>query len=366
VAFLSEFKVPFAICLCLLLSDGGRAASIEDPKEVEAPAAPFKLPEVRVSQPAGYDSDEAFSKWVDAESERLTSEAQRAENPAERAQHLLAAANHLLSYGAVREATGELLGLSVGDAKSATSSAVHDKVQTLLSDAESALAAASADDAGAARARIKLNTLRAFATAMRAALTSEGDSEESRRAAGSALAPLSEDPDESVAAAAGLWQAVLRSRESDPASALSILPMATADSKEGRELYEFFGKVLRCRLLGRQSPPAALALLLQIEEQCHRWFEGARERALAIRATAWVRLQVLETWGGKVEGTEASSWYRQTGEELIAEHFASENTLFPLAPAIPVLKEPPPRDDEAKEPQDETQDAADDEPDGPQ
>jgi hypothetical protein len=360
----------------MVASAAGAGAAFQDERAAEdVVAAALVLPPAQVAPPAGYDNDEAFAKWVESEGERLTAEAQKAESGLVRAERLIEAANHLLAYGLVHDATSQVLGMKEAPAPkppegaepvasgerqapvSGSSAAIHDRVKAALSDAAIALSDANEDPA-AARLRMRLHTLEAFSMALRAALTSEGDSEEIRRSAASALAPLSEDPDEAVAAAAGLWQAVLRARESDAAPALSILPMATADPKAGRKIYEFFGKLLRCRLVGRQSPGAALTLLLQMEEQCHKWFEGAAERALAIRGTAWVRMTVLEDWCEKLDQPDMRSWCAKSAEELSTEHFAGEKAVLPLSPAVPILKAVAENSDE---PEEEDTDGAQDE-----
>jgi hypothetical protein len=193
-----------------------------------------------------------------------------------------------------------------------------------------------------------METLQAFGLALRVYLLS-GDApdavRETRRAA-SRLSPLLEGSDIAVAKAAALWQAALRSREADPAPALSVLDMALADPPARSQPYGFFARLLRCRLIAtRGGSAAAIGLLLQIEERCREWFKDGPERDAAIRTVQLVRIELMAGWH-----KELASAHRETERQwcadqiaiLVAERFNEGSaTVSRLAPAVPIIAPAP-------------------------
>lgn len=182
-------------------------------------------------------------------------------------------------------------------------------------------------------------TLRSFLNGLRAFLLTESDQAARRRAA-SALAPLLEDSDKKVSAAAKLWQALLRGSEADPSAALKILdaPMASP----GAETWPFglYAKVIRCRFQGMQgSWSAALVMLTHLEEQLDDWVPEASHRGDARRLFAWMRLEVLRRWHEALpaESQTEQAWCARETEETIKSYFSVEMSVLRLEPAIPLL-----------------------------
>ncbi len=196
--------------------------------------------------------------------------------------------------------------------------------------------------------RQRLQTLRAFATGLRAYLLSGADEDGARdlRRAVSLLAPLLEDRRRSVAAAANLWQACLRSRSSQPARALSTLDPALADPPADSMPHAYFARLLRCRLVASGGgAAAALALLMQMEERCNDWLTSERERDDATRAAQFIRLQVMADWYHQLpetDGNHLRRWCADRITELINERFAQNgDTVLRLTPVIPIIARPP-------------------------
>lgn len=171
-----------------------------------------------------------------------------------------------------------------------------------------------------------------------------GDDPESLRAsrrAASRLSVLLEDDNPQIAAAAGLWQACLRSRDSDPSRALELLDAALADLPRESLPFSFFARLLRCRLIAaRGGHAAALALLTQIEDRCEDWLPDESQRNDAMRALALTEFQILRDWHGALtepNQSEERQWCIDRARHLAAERFTEEHhSLLRLNPCIPL------------------------------
>lgn len=348
---------------------------------------------LRIASPEGHQSTAAFRQWVSSEHERLKTLAEQAGTPFEQAELQASIAAHLLAHSLIEVATCRVLSIELNEctippndetgqaliAEVEISSTLA-KVEASLARAVNALATidtgpeiktpeddeapeqpgAPSRSPAVEELRQRLEITGAFARAIRAAMldsetvpatpggiapldraspglggNSRGDA---ARAAASGLSPLRENPDPAISAAAGLWQAVLRSNEDDKRAALAILGTATAEPKPGTLPYEFFGKLLRCRLIAeRGSPAAALALLLQIEERCDGWFKGDA-RFQAVRTCAAVRMRILRLWSDRLKPEGNDDDRRWCDEQIaeIASDLSAQSSLLPLSPAIPL------------------------------
>jgi hypothetical protein len=204
-------------------------------------------------------------------------------------------------------------------------------------------------------------TLSAFSQAFSAYLTpsEEPSAYRKSREAATALAPVLEDGDPAVAAAAKLWQSALRSREEDPTPALLRLDHVNVTADPRTQPYALFSRLLRCRLVARHgSLPAGMALLLQLEERCHEWFSDDQRRDEALRVVALTRLRLLRAWqdGAEAGGNDDEVvWCARQARQLLESHFEDEAMVMPLAPTVPLLIDAPP----ATAPMDSARPAAD-------
>ncbi len=172
-----------------------------------------------------------------------------------------------------------------------------------------------------------------------------GDAQEAARRAASRLAVLLEDDRPQVAAAAALWQASLRARESDPSRAMSVLGLVLSRPRQGTLPFAFFARLLRCRILASRGGHAvALALLTQLEDRSDIWMAREADRTNALRAITLVEIQVLRDWYARLPGPPDSpqrQWCVDRVKTLIDEHFSEDgSTVFRLTAAIPIVAVP--------------------------
>ncbi|MFQ5495750.1 MAG: hypothetical protein ACE5EX_10260, partial [Phycisphaerae bacterium] len=226
-----------------------------------------------------------------------------------------------------------------------------DRHDAILEQAGSVLAGLSQrDDLPAGwrrRATHRLDTLRAFGGAVRVYLSPEGDESPGRAAhrAASVLAPLLEDEDAAVAAAASLWQALLRIREGKAQRALAMLDLALSDPPDGSMPYGLFARLLRCRLIAeRGGSDVALALLMRVEDLCDAWFDddvGDAPRHDAVRTVQWFQIETLRRWRDRPGGGDdpgRREWFAERIEQIAKEGFDGEvNTVTRLNPAVPIV-----------------------------
>jgi hypothetical protein len=199
--------------------------------------------------------------------------------------------------------------------------------------------------------RYRLDALQAFADALRGYLLAgtESDPNKAARRAASRVSVLLEDSNPQVVASAALWYASLRGREADREAALSVLDVPLSDPRPQAMPHAFFTRLLRCRLLAEQGGyAAALALLMQIEEQCERWFVEESDRANARRAAIWVEIEVLGAWYDRLSDPAQSverQWCAERMAALSADGFGSgPATVLRLTLAVPLLALPPKTD----------------------
>ncbi len=321
-----------------------------------------KLPDVGLAPVSGFDDDAAYVRSVADRVASIEASAAREDMALRRAATLLSGANLILARQIEPACSRRLLRIDGGDGDGSRLRRALDHADDLLSRAESHIKeSAEASEAPAERNEVARHhkTLHAFAAGLRAYLlpgTDDASASGLRRAV-SLLSPLIEDEDLSVSAAAGLWQACLRSGESDIPRALSALDLAVRSPAEGSMPYALFARVERCRLLAIQGGRAtALALLMQVEVRCEEWTGrtglpvGETEKeAQAVRMVQLAQMQILGDWfdgageGRPVAGTRIErKWCADRISKMTEEGFGGNGQgLFRLIEAIPIIAKPP-------------------------
>jgi hypothetical protein len=318
---------------------------VATPLEEPLPARP----PVALETVQGFAGDEAYRKASWDRAQELAAMAERAIHAVTKAELQLAAANLLLAEYFEPACSQKLNGLNLAVSE-ADLARDFDAVDKMLDRAGELLAG---DGEGLAEERGqqavgKLDTLRAFAEGLRAYLLAPDDTEgnlASRRAA-SRLSSLLESKDRGLVAAATLWHANLRSRGGDPSRGLEVLDLALADLARPAPRYDFFSRLLRCRLLAAQGGHStALVLLLQIEERCQSWFTAPTERELALNAVALLQMRIVRDWHRLLpsdDRAEERAWCARRISTLISERLnADPSRVLRLGRTLPVIAEPP-------------------------
>ncbi len=340
----------------ILAAAAGQGAAVENATEVAGATQPTPATEAapmsaglewalsRGVYPEGIEDEEGYLRQIRAQRAVCVSRADASANPAQVVEYNLAAANLILARETEPFAARELLGLSrPEDAAS---------MQSALAAARERLTAATAaldqwgegEAAEAEQYRTALDLLQSFTAALEAVWSQDSDeTAQTKRAGAVALAVLLEHPRQDVASAATLWQAVLYRQLGRLDKAFELLPRATARIEREARSYDFFSRLLRCRLVAdRGGHAAACALLLQIEERVVEWFGTDAARAEAAHAALLVRAQMLEQWRAKLDpATQASEidWCNRALERLQNSLAAEgeEVRVLRLEETIPVL-----------------------------
>lgn len=335
---------------------------------VEFPATP----RARLAPIDGVDDESAFIEGVQSRVDALVSRAGLLSDKSKAAIFRLAAVNLVLSEQLEPACTRTILGIDSAEPRAEIISrrrAAMDRVDELLDlvdeylseSPEVAVEAAStkANDDNknheTAFSRIAKDQalLKAFARAMRAYLLVEIESDkvDARRAA-SSLSSALEDTQPQVAAAAALWQAMLRTREEDPGPALAALDPALLDPPRAAMPYAFFSRLLKCQTMARAGHPASpIAVLMRVEDAVDEWVVGDAAKAAARRAATLVRFQALRLWHDRLDPSanpDERKWCAERAAALAAEAFPEgQDTVFRLHPAIPQIVKAP--DEEARD-----------------
>jgi len=327
-------------------------AQREDVAQAGLPA----MPAVELATIEGFADVRSYSVAMAERAAGLAGEADQAASPEARVETLLRAANLILALELEPACTSRLLRIDdeqvpivADDVRAALT-----RADDLLVKAEQAMEKDAPLDEKWKRWRGRIDVLRAFGETQRAFLVPADGAEAPRdaRRAASRLSILLEHENPQVTAAAALWQAVLRSGESDPSPALSLLEPALWDLPRKRLPFAYYGRLLRCRLLARQGGYAtALALLTRIEDRCAEWFSDDEDRDNAVRTADLVAWQVLRAWYDHLtDPTDEPerTWCAQRMQKLSAEAFGETGrAVFRLSPAVPLFTTPPDADDPA-------------------
>lgn len=341
-----RFAVAGAVCLAALAPTRAITPDdLPDPIEQTAPAS-FAWPKLRIA-PRAPQGEEDFAAWYGQELARLQTAAESAEPPLKKAEAHSAIANHLLSQGLAVMATCRLLQIPVEAAAACGGrpEEVLDAADEHLRKATEILALDAAKNGlvdpaqdGRAALTTKHELLSAFASALRVAMGDHADVD-ARRAAASRLSPLRESDDAGTAAAAGLWQAFIRSGEEDKGPAESILGNPGAVVRPGALPHAFFSKLLRARLIDEGgSPGAALAVLFHVEDRTAEWFSPEHDDKFR-NACRWSRLRILHRWHARLSDPAMEmerQWCKERMDELLLD-LSGEPELAAISPAIPAI-----------------------------
>lgn len=277
-----------------------------------------------------------------------------AETPLEQAQAQLAWANWLLAEAAACPATRWLLGFEEKEDLS-TLAAAAGQARERLDKARKTLESISPgtlnDEERRQRNRLlsSADTLDPFARLF-AALADRDDEATFKAACADAAVELSasrEAADDSVAASARLWQsfgwAMAERRDR------ALLSLAPTLKPPEQFPYDFFSRLLRCRIaLQQQQYAAVTALAIQMRRQMEPWFRNspAPERLNdARRLAALLQYKAQALWLEHLREDESPQ--ADTLEQMLNDlenRFFPEDAavgLFCLERAVPLVVEPP-------------------------
>lgn len=337
---LADRRRPCAICGLALLAATAPAVGqqvIELPK--------FTLATLHASPEEGGDPNTIGARVI-----ALSEQAATTDDPSVKAAYFLAGANLVLAYEIEPQCSQMFFGFPVGEPPSMSSegfSAAMDTADELLRRAAEVIRNEGLDGRGDPKPLRRLATLEQFSRALRVACseTADADAVVRARQAAAELSTLLEDPDRAVVSAATFWQAVLRQREDDGARSLASLDLALADPARTGWPFDFFSRLLRCRLLTRRGSHAtALALLLQVEEHASDWAGNERDGAAAVRAVVQEQIRALDDWVNHLPEQSQSAqraWCVSRIESLSRGLSSAERTVTRLRPAVPIIAPSP-------------------------
>ena len=368
VAF-CNLAIGFGCCaaLSLVLADARSYAAVDS---AEFPAAPH----VRLMPIDGIDTESAFIEAAQSRVDALANRSTVLADSATAAELRLAAVNVILGELLEPSCTRTFFGIDDAESRDdllGRRRTALDRVEELLNQVREHLAEAPADsdeaaspksteggkdqESAASKMTKDYALLRAFATAMRAYLLDDPGSEEvDPRRAASGLSSALEDARPEVAASAALWQALLRTRESNPQAALAALDPVLLDPPRNAMPYAFFSRLLRCHTMARvENPAAPIAMLLRVEDAVDEWILGDNAKSAARRAVALVRFDALRAWHDRLDPASHADERRWCVERaaLIAKSFTEgDDAVFRLHPAVPLIAKGPSDEDNPPEP----------------
>jgi hypothetical protein len=157
------------------------------------------------------------------------------------------------------------------------------------------------------------------------------------------LEPMTRDSSAPVAAAAKLWW-IAGMRQAGLGSKI-LEKVDPATSKPGQLPYDFFSRLLHCRLLAdRGSYAVATGLAIQMESRGDGWFKKAQVGE-AKRAVCGLQIELAERWAERLErgnAAEEGAHRRSVAEDLRARlSRVPDGQVYRLGLAVPVAVEPP-------------------------
>ena len=330
-----------------------KSPSVDAPTEPIGPETDDRmtLPIGRLAPHVGFDDDASYLQSVTERVADLATQADRAADAETEVVLLLSAANQLLGYQLEPACSRKLLGLSPADPARETELVRQtiDRIDQLIERAKRRLQQQSTEDAKTPPSWVqpttqRISALEGFAGALRVYLLPiDGEAPEGViRKAASRLSELREDQRPAVSAAATFWQACLRAMGDDPKRALPLLDAAWSKPSTESLPYSFFGRLLRCRLVADgEGEASALALLMQIEDQCEDWIEDEGDRQNAVRAAQFTGARILIAWHDRLDASERAderAWCRKRLKKIAEEAFPTDgNTILRLTPAVPMI-----------------------------
>jgi len=351
----SSFHGKLIIPILMLVVSLSAAPNFADEEiaRQEEPAVDWPTPRLLLADLASPEDEAAFQRTALDRAGELAKQCEAETALAAKAGFLLAAANLLLSDAVEPFCTRALMTDDHRARKnlSAALTPLLDRCDEYLKrvslgretpDEESDKAEESNNEVAG-----RLETLRAFSDAIRAffLIEEEGETARERRRAASGLSALLEHEDADVAVAAALWQAILRSEESDLSVVLASLEPALGEPKSESMPYSFYARLLRCRLLARQGGFAvASSLLVQLEVRCEEWFPNEATRVQAMASTSMMQLRVLREWHDRLgaDSKEEKEWCRNQAVSLTKRAFPNgDAVVLRLSPLVPVVAPAP-------------------------
>jgi hypothetical protein len=299
--------------------------------------------------PEGVVDEAGYRTHLAAEADRLERDASAAVAPLIRVQLLLTLANHRLSH----QASESLTALMLDQATEAQRKSLHAlalKAVRTIEDAQGAIEALYDDDEtprpeSLDRLSTAADALGGFAH-MLAAITRESSGDDIRavKLAMVKLASVLESDHPEIAATARLCQALGLRASGQFDDGLAVMDPVLDRPKVLPT--EFFGRLLRCRLLAdRGSPGVAIGLALRLEEQTTDWFKQKAQSDEARRSVAVVTADLAADWADKLRAdgvNERAVWADSLADRARASTADGDTrTLFRFSPAVPVLVTPP-------------------------
>ncbi len=292
--------------------------------------------------PKGVKTEQAYAQGVDEALKTLHERAATAKDRSLQARLLLAAANLRLA----RRAEPFLTKAVLGDDSQAVRRDLGATARKALQEARRASELLGAKPAPVSMPKgdpVDLSTVARTMRIFASSLLACAEGKEVDQAI-SALKPLVESKRSDTAKSAQIVRALLRMEASRFEEALSALPPALEAPKELP--WDFFLRILRCRVLAEQQRYAmAGVLLLRMEAECEKWLDKSR-LAVAQRAIARVRIDVANRWARELEAKKLldhAARRKDVAEALARDHFSDGTVrVYRLNLAVPILIEAPP------------------------
>ena len=334
-------RVGLALTLIGACSRPATAASPSQPST--RPAGPVAYRLGSTAYPDGITSEPDYADWLDKQIATLARRERAAREPAAQLPLVLARANLRLS----RQAEPALTRLMLHDATSADggrlaatlvpAQADLKRAAALLTRLEQSPAPHKAAAKQRERWRSEAANLTVLSDAM-AALAGKADAQSCL----TALGPLAASKQADLAAAARLLQAALMRQTGKVNEAIALLEPAVIPPEQLP--YDFFARLLRCRLLADRGGHAiAAAMAVQIDARCESWFDKSRQ-AEARRAVGLLRIDLARRWADQLErdGLVSHAARRRAAAAKIRKQlFDKDAVVYRLGLAVPILAKIP-------------------------
>lgn len=337
--------------------------------ESEPKSAPsLKLPTVRLAPIENFDDLSAYVQEMGRRAAERATGASKESDPTKKAAELLAAANVVLGEQLEPLLSSFVLGLdSTRVMETKVVIGALDQAEIWLNESEKTLTAmppevppdqpanvGEAKAAGPAQLKNHIGVLRAFAQGYRALFLPAPDNDRSRalRRAESAMSIALEDSDPRISSAARLWQLCLRSADAPkPGESIDL-----STQLAGPAPYPYFERLLRYRIAAASGSFAmATAALISLEDRARDSFSSAgNDRADAVRAAQFARLQVLAAWHDQLDpatSPDEREWCWDQFLRISGEQFKEDRaTVARVRPAVPNIFVPAKPGDELPKP----------------
>lgn len=326
------------VCLCLIMASGASAVFAQTTQPASGPTQ---------TPPASAERADADNRPMPVSGRQpdRTGRNTSADNVSQ-ARNMLAEANRILSRQAPDAATRWLLGMAATEdvraLKTAGKSALKQieqarrQLQTLETDEIDELA----------ELVLHVDTLASLASLMR--LAGEDAGEQHARVsfieAAIGFAAARESADETLATAAGCWQALAWFHAGRPQRALKVLPAAISTPQDDH--FGFVARLLRCRfLLHEKQFTPAISFLTMMLERSEKWFpnEQSVELAQRQRLVSVMQSHVWSAWVADLrehdqdQAAEAVAEAQSKWKDILAQ---KTGKVYALPEALPGIVTP--------------------------